>query len=112
MVPGLAVGPPQAAPGVRISAPQPVGVPQVTSVVGVRAAGERVRLKGIAQNSPYYGKTFIVEVPNLGNGQARVKLEGTETSMVMAPTFLESANTPLAEPFANVPHVAGHNPAW
>lgn len=112
MMPGMQqVGAPQAAPGVRISAPQQVAPAQHVASVASVQGGERVRLKGIAQNSPYYGKTFIVEVPNVGNGQARVKLEGTETSMVMSPAFLESAHAPMAEP-ANFPQVAGHNPAW
>jgi len=74
--------------------------------------GERVRLKGLSQGAPYFGQTFVVDTPNCGNGQARVKLEGSETVMIMAPQYLESASATSADASSVHGQAIGHTPAW
>jgi len=75
--------------------------------------GDRVRMKGLSQGAPYFGQIFIVETPNCGNGQARVKLEGSETVMIMSPSYLESAQGAApVDPSAAHGQAIGHTPAW
>mmetsp|Transcript_6497 Transcript_6497/g.13310 ORF Transcript_6497/g.13310 Transcript_6497/m.13310 type:complete len:286 (+) Transcript_6497:37-894(+) len=64
--------------------------------------GARVRLKGVADNSPYVGQVFVVtNDPPDGSGQVRVQLEnaGPGMAMLLGPHMLESANVaPAPQP--------------
>lgn len=91
---------------------QPVLAPPGAVPTSLRP-GERVRMKGIAQGSPYFGKTFIVEAHEFGSGSVRIKLEGTDTVMVMSPTYLEPADGAApVDPSTVHGQAVGHTPAW
>jgi len=52
-----------------------------------------------------------VEAPNIGNGQARIKLEDGDIRMMMNPAYLEPAHVPMSDASAPAGPV-GHTPQW
>jgi len=105
----------QAAPGQQVvgtTVHQPVqAAPAQVTQAGVRP-GERVRMKGISQGSPYFDKVFIIESLMAGN-QARLYEEGNENRvMIMSVTYLEPAVGTALDPTASHGQVLGHTPQW
>eukprot|EP00405_Crypthecodinium_cohnii_P045362 CAMPEP_0206585136 /NCGR_PEP_ID=MMETSP0325_2-20121206/36221_1 /ASSEMBLY_ACC=CAM_ASM_000347 /TAXON_ID=2866 /ORGANISM="Crypthecodinium cohnii, Strain Seligo" /LENGTH=441 /DNA_ID=CAMNT_0054092593 /DNA_START=106 /DNA_END=1431 /DNA_ORIENTATION=+ len=75
--------------------------------------GDQVRMKGISSSSPYFGKVFLVESNEYGSGTIKIKAPGSETLMIMPPSYLELAEGPPVDPAAAVmSQVSGPSPTW
>lgn len=74
--------------------------------------GSRVRLKGVAENSPFAGRVLVVASEPDVSGQVRVQLEdggGPSTALLLGPQLLESADV---APPPQAPVVAASPAAW
>mmetsp|Transcript_127401 Transcript_127401/g.354642 ORF Transcript_127401/g.354642 Transcript_127401/m.354642 type:complete len:309 (+) Transcript_127401:44-970(+) len=83
---------PQFAPGAMLHTPV-----RVPAVMQPFPPGVRVRLKGVAADSPFAGKVLVVTSdPPDGSGQVRVQLEGGGggTAILINPALLEDADCP------------------
>eukprot|EP00932_Pfiesteria_piscicida_P018132 SRR837773.5000.p1 GENE.SRR837773.5000~~SRR837773.5000.p1 ORF type:complete len:596 (-),score=40.88 SRR837773.5000:119-1645(-) len=113
VVQSAAGGPPQQLAGgqvteTRVYSPVPAApgvVPKTWQI------GDRVRMKGISEGTQYYGKCFVVLA--LEGGQCRIKLEDSETMVIMPSTFLEPFDAPAAaDPSETNGKVVGPSPSW
>lgn len=70
-------------------------------------------MKGLSQGTPYFGQVFTVETPNVGNGQARVKAQNSDTVMIMSAAYLEPADAAApVDAAAMHGQAVGHTPQW
>lgn len=69
-------------------------------------------MKGLSQDSNLFGQVFVVE-STFGDNQVRAKLEGSETVMVLQPSYIElfDGSSPV-DPSACHGQAMGPSPAW